>query len=174
MPQAAPPRIIAPAAEASPVTLNWWRSILLWFTIGEARAAELEAESPEELFAGYWAPEAVVSADKGLQSAIEPDADSAASFWEEEMVSAGGALAVYSPTEFQPMSPERARIGRSFLGAYRKGRRAAEAGWHADHCPYKARLEKDGRAVNALTRTFQRYWAEGLNDGLTGAHERYV
>jgi hypothetical protein len=188
------PMLLQPAAQASPrtapfeivrangktpqVSLGWWRSFLQRIGIVAVAGPAAGIQPPEAICA---AVEIEAEPDQVLHHIDEDDGDAAAAFWEEHLIAPGENLQVYAPAEYAPAASEdsapqweRPRIGRSFLGAYRKGRRAAEAGSTTKHCPYRARLEKEGRPVNALTRTFQRYWAEGLNDVLSGQPERYV
>jgi hypothetical protein len=168
----APLRIFK-ASEAPQAALGWWRSLLQRIGIVAAAAPAPPAPQFQQLYSEEAAVE--IAPTQGLHVSDEDGADAAASFWEEHMISPDETVQVYGSPEIHAVATdEQTRIGRSFLGAYRKGRRAAEAGLTAKHCPYQARLEKEGRPVNALTRTFQRYWAEGLEDVLAGQPERYV
>jgi hypothetical protein len=171
---AAPQPVCNAPGEGPRVSLPWWRNFLQRLGIVAAAAPAADIPPAEEPSASSVIAAGDTIADFMPMQESRFTGDAAASYWEEQALAPGECIEIYAPAETRLMAAQQPRIGRSFLGAYRKGRRAAENGLSDKHCPYKARLEKEGRPVNALTRTFQRYWAEGLNDGLAGQPERYV
>lgn len=152
--------------------VGWWQRLLRSIgLIGPAREIPMTVET---------APSSATTSGVQAKSdgpAYKPDCideDPAVSFWHEDTTASAGCLELYAPSECGTIVHAPMQIGRSFLGAYRKGRHAAAIGLTTADCPYKPKRQQNGRSVNALTRKFQQCWAEGINDAIAGRPERYA
>jgi hypothetical protein len=65
------------------------------------------------------------------------------------------------------------KINKSFLGAYRKGRKAWDEHGFGALCPYPDRRAGRHNHIVTFSRAFQRLWWEGWEDSRSGRPEQY-